>query len=579
MRIQIRYCLMLVLGGVLMVAPIWIALAQVDAEAASVSEDANELVAAFNRRSQSVETASAGEALSIARAQLEAFASRAQSRTDFMGLSGLGVACFLSGLCVFALGLYGLLRFARSVDGDAERLKLLALGESGAAELGLESGARLQIFREIEKEFRLRMTQFDDWIERLNNDRTDALTELEKERFSLLERLSEKSKDARSAVDFSVKKGDFLATMSHEIRTPMNGVLAVADDLLSYDLDREISEKVEMIKLSGESLVRILDDVLDFSKIEAGKLDVKQQSFDFAFACNATYALFTALAKEKGLRYDIFIDPQVPQYLRGDSVRVRQVLANLLSNALKFTDEGGVTLTISKQTREREGLLMSVIDTGLGIDSDSFERLFEAFGQAETGLEEKGTGLGLAISKRLAGLMDGELTYRNNVPAGSVFDFWIPLIEGTPVEREVDLAQATATVENARILVVEDNRINQHVIESLLERAKHTVHLARNGLEALDLVDEFKFDLIFMDCLMPKLDGFETAKRIRSLPSDHVNRGVPIVALTANAFAHDRDLCFESGMNDFLAKPVKKETLLGAVNHYCSERPVAPKES
>ncbi len=416
------------------------------------------------------------------------------------------------------------------------------------------------------------MSSFEDWIERLNNERTDALTDLEKERFSLLEKLSQKSKSARSAVHLSARKGDFLATMSHEIRTPMNGVLAVADDLLSYDLDHEIAEKVEMIKLSGESLVRILDDVLDFSKIEAGKLDVRHQSFDFIFACNATHSLFRALAKEKGLRYELFIDSEVPQFIVGDSVRVRQVIANLLSNALKFTEEGGVTLSIAKQNRESEGLLLSVADTGMGIDSEAFDRLFEAFGQAETGLEEKGTGLGLAISKRLASLMDGDLSYSENHPTGSVFDFWIPFVEGTPVVELDEMARSDEVVENARILIVEDNRINQHVIESLLERAKHEVYVASNGLEALDQIEEHDFDLIFMDCLMPKLDGFETARRIRALPPEHSNQATPIIALTANAFAHDRDMCFEAGMDDFLAKPVKKDTLLRAVNHHCRAR-------
>ncbi len=472
------------------------------------------------------------------------------------------------GAVLMGCGLYCSFNYARSVERDLDRLKSRFAGGSDSDGRKLELAA----FRELEEAFEERMSSFDDWIERLNNDRTDALTELEEERFKLLEKLSQKSKTALSAVDFSAKKGDFLATMSHEIRTPMNGVLAVADDLLSYDLDREISDKIEMIKLSGESLVRILDDVLDFSKIEAGKLDVKLESFDFIFACNATHSLFKASAKEKKLRYGLFIDPAVPQFILGDSVRVRQVVANLLSNALKFTDEGGVSLTVSMQRRESEGILLSVADTGMGIDAASFDRLFEAFGQAETGLEEKGTGLGLAISKRLATLMDGELSWRGNMPTGSVFDFWIPYFKGQPVAEEIDLSKTKEVVQNARILVVEDNRINQHVIESLLERATHEVHVASNGLEALERIEEFDFDLILMDCLMPKLDGFETARRIRALPSEHANQGTPIIALTANAFAHDRDLCFEAGMNDFLAKPVKKETLLGAVNHYCRAR-------
>ncbi|MDQ8185226.1 response regulator [Pelagicoccus sp. SDUM812002] len=477
------------------------------------------------------------------------------------------------GSLLAAFGMYCSVNYARQLERDIDCLKTSLQGE-GTQGSSVSKELQNPLLRDLERAFESRMESFDDWIERLNNDRTEALAELERSRFSFLERLSENSDTTHSAVLLSARKGDFLATMSHEIRTPMNGVLAVADDLLSYDFGREIQEKIEMIKLSGESLVRILDDVLDFSKIEAGKLDVKLQSFDFIFACTATHSLFKARAKEKGLRYELVIAPDVPQFVLGDSVRVRQVVANLLSNALKFTDEGGVSLTIAMQDRDREGLLLSVVDSGMGIDPKSFERMFEAFSQAESGLEEKGTGLGLAISKRLASLMDGELTYERNMPSGSVFEFWIPYFAGSPVAEELDLSRTTEVVENARILIVEDNRINQHVIESLLERATHEVHVASNGLEALERVEEIDFDLIFMDCLMPKLNGFETAKRIRAFPADHMNRGTPIIALTANAFAHDRDLCFEAGMNDFLAKPVKKETLLGAVNYYCRAKQV-----
>lgn len=554
-----------------MVAPIWTTLIRSAEQVEAVSLDARELSDAFGAQRETANDETVADSLDIARAQLDAFATRTNSGRKGGGLTPLSYVCVVLGASLIAFSLYRFWNYAQLVESD---LGLIVDSLASEESIGKATTVPLKMaaFRDLKKEFVNRLVVFDEWIERLNNERTDAFSELEKERFSLLEKLSQKSKKAENAAHLTAQKGSFLATMSHEIRTPMNGVLAVADDLLSYDLDREIEEKIEMIKLSGESLVRILDDILDFSKIEAGKLDVKLQSFDFIFACNATHSLFKALAREKGLNYELFIDPEVPQFVMGDSVRVRQVVANLLSNAVKFTDEGGVSLTISMQTRDSEGLLLSVVDTGMGIDPAAFDRLFEAFGQAETGLEEKGTGLGLAISKRLATLMDGELSYTQNQPMGSVFDFWIPYHEGTPVVESDDLARSTSVVENARILIVEDNRINQHVIESLLERANHEVHVASNGLEALVKIEEIEFDLIIMDCLMPKLDGFETAKRIRALPEEHANQSVPIIALTANAFAHDRDQCFESGMNDFLAKPVKKNTLLGAVNHYCQPK-------
>lgn len=566
-RFQFQHCLLILVGVCLLVLPLGLGLIRSSDRIEAVSFDAEEFSVALD----SLDGTLGDDSLDSVRAQLAAFAAVADAGKRSRGFASISyISCFLGGVFV-CFGLFRFWKVSLCVRKDFERLLDAVKDEKGSSSVS-HPFLKFAAFEELYNAFQSRFSSFCERVERLENERTAAVVELEKEHFSLLKKRPEKFNQTGDAADLSVRKGDFLATMSHEIRTPMNGVLAIADDLLSYDLDREIEDKIAMIKLSGESLVRILDDVLDFSKIEAGKLDVKLQSFDFIFACNATHSLFKALAREKGLRYEVFIDPSVPQFVLGDSVRVRQVVANLLSNAVKFTDEGGVSLTITRQTRDSEGLLLSVSDTGIGIDPVEFDRLFEAFGQAETGLEEKGTGLGLAISKRLASIMDGELSYSQNQPMGSVFDFWIPYFEGTPVVEKDQVSCSDGVVENARILIVEDNRINQHVIESLLERANHEVHISSNGLEALVKIEEFEFDLVFMDCLMPKLDGFETAKRIRALPPEHRNQGVPIVALTANAFAHDREQCFAAGMNDFLAKPVQKNILLGAVNRHCKTR-------
>lgn len=535
----------------------------------SLLEDASELRETFSQRID-VTGSSAVDSLRLAEARLMALEKKL-SVGEAAGLDSVVMGLVVSGGLCFVGGLYLLIRYKYESGRDLELITRSLDEELSLDGMASSQACQNEEFRTLQGLVHAKLKSFGDWIEKLNDERTDMFMNLERERFSLLERLSKKSDFANRAKLLNDQKGDFLAVMSHEIRTPMNGVLALADDLLSYDLEKELKEKVEMIKLSGESLVRILDDILDFSKIEAGKLGLKLQSFDFIFACRTTQALFKSRANEKGLDYTILIAADVPQYFLGDSVRVRQVMANLLSNAIKFTEVGGVSLSVVRETRrDTDGVLISVADTGMGIDGKKFDELFEAFAQAESGLEEKGTGLGLAISKKLAVLMDGELSYSANSPSGSVFDFWIPYLEGTPLDEAVTWPVETAApVENAKVLIVEDNRINQHVIESLLERASHSVRVASNGLEALERVEEEAFDLIFMDCLMPKLDGFEAARRIRALPEGHANKNTPIIALTANAFAHDRELCFEAGMNDFLAKPVKKETLLGIVNHYC----------
>lgn len=373
---------------------------------------------------------------------------------------------------------------------------------------------------------------------------------------------------ARSA---SAAKSDFLATMSHEIRTPMNGVLGMADDLLSLEMPREQRDKVEMIKISGESLMRILDDILDLSKIEAGKLEVRNSSYDFHLACRTVHTLFQTRANEKNLEYSYSISDDVPCFVIGDSVRTRQIISNFISNAIKFTKSGSVLLDVSIEKRNESGILIQVTDTGSGISTDQVNRVFDAYSQLEENRNNEvlGTGLGLAISKRLARLMHGSIELTSTLGAGSTFGLWIPLLEGESVGGGLlEIPADLEVLENVRILLVEDNLINQHVICSILDGAKHDVSVASNGFEALDVIQSEPLDLILMDCRMPKLNGFETTERVRLLPLGHFNREVPIVALTAGDVADDREKCFKSGMNDFLTKPVSRNTLLRMANFY-----------
>lgn len=392
---------------------------------------------------------------------------------------------------------------------------------------------------------------------------------------SATEKLQDKSQAEIAARSASAAKSDFLATMSHEIRTPMNGVLGMADDLLSLEMPREQRDKVEMIKISGESLMRILDDILDLSKIEAGKLEVKNSSYDFHLACRTVHTLFQARANEKNLDYTYSISNDVPCFIVGDSVRVRQVISNFLSNAIKFTSSGSVKLDVSIEHRDEVGILIQVADTGSGIAEDKVDSVFEAYSQLEENRNQDvlGTGLGLAISKRLARLMQGSIGLTSTLEKGSAFSLWIPCLEGESVgDVSLELPLDLESLEDVRILLVEDNLINQHVICSILNEANHDVSVASNGFEALDVIQSKPLDLILMDCRMPKLNGFETTKRVRSLPLGHFNREVPIIALTAGDFADDREKCFKSGMSDFLTKPVSRNTLLRMANFYGQAR-------
>lgn len=373
------------------------------------------------------------------------------------------------------------------------------------------------------------------------------------------------------ATEVSSAKSEFLATMSHEIRTPMNGIIGMSDDLLLMTLSSSVRERIETVKAASQSLMRIVDEILDFSKIEAGKMEIRNESFDLRLACRTCYSLFSAKAKEKRLGYSIEIDGDAPRFVVGDSVRVQQVVSNLISNAVKFTGKGFVRLEVSKEKRGTDGVLFTVRDSGTGIREESMGSLFEAFSQLDSmsSFELGGTGLGLAISRKLSLAMDGDLSAQSVYGEGTIFRFWLPLAEGKIIAPQDGVPELAEFATARRVLVVEDNEINQRVICSILERAKHECILAQNGRVALQLLSEERFDFVLMDCRMPRLDGFEATRRIRSFPLGHKNEGIPVVAITANAFTDDQQRCFASGMNNFLAKPIDRRKLLQAIGYYC----------
>ena len=385
---------------------------------------------------------------------------------------------------------------------------------------------------------------------------------------------------SRIADEANKAKSNFLANMSHEIRTPMNAIIGMSEIILrDGKIDAEVREQLNVIKSAGEGLLGIINDILDISKIESGKYEIIEEEYDPVSLIAEVSTLIRTRLTDTDIELKLSVDPEIPKHVIGDKLRVRQILVNILGNAVKFTKKGSITLSCScRKLSDDMVFFYDISDTGIGIHEEDIESIFGVFNQVDTrkNRDIQGTGLGLAISRNLAIMMSGNITVDSVYGKGSTFHVMLhqkPVKDGCIGERiaadleafryvpdELKKEEQTVGYKGKKILIVDDNRVNLHVAKGLLEPFEVDVDLAINGRDAVEMVRQREYDLIFMDHMMPELDGVDTTGLIRSLEGKRFKE-VPIVALTADAVKGTREMLLDAGMQDYLAKPINMTEL------------------
>lgn len=380
--------------------------------------------------------------------------------------------------------------------------------------------------------------------------------------------LVENNKELAIAKDYAEvankTKGEFLANMSHEIRTPMNGIVTVVEFLKETQITKKQNDLLDIIKTSSDSLLEIINDILDFSKIEAGQIELEFINFNLREEVISVLKPLEIRANEKDLSLELNIGDAIPRIMNGDILRIKQIIINLVNNAIKFTQEGGVTIEINEIScmNGKHCILFKVIDTGIGISLKNQEKLFKSFSQTDASSTRKygGTGLGLAISKNLVELMGGTIKAKSQTNEGSTFSFYLKLDSSSSEapKNKILKPKFKSTLESKFILVVDDNEINRKVAKMTLTKFGHQTDLAVNGIDAYQKYLEKHYDVILMDVHMPEMDGLETTAIIRKHEKeDKISNPIPIVAMTAAAMKGDKERFLEAGMNEYISKPFK----------------------